>query len=324
MEFSYSQVRTFLTCAYEWDIYYKRRLTRKISTPSMELGSAVHVGMAARFRGQNYVKAIDAWAENICPGWAGELESDSAFTGVADLLRDITQKAKIICFRTIAEFEKDFEIVVDSNHGLLVEKEFRVKLDKRDTFICVIDLIVREKSTGYLWLVDFKVREKITTPPAEDFDMQMALYQAALSQHSIEAVGSIIYQVRSEVPQEPSLNVNGTMSRSGSIITDWETYCKALYRHGLDPSDYLDMQVKLADRVFQKQIRTYRSTETLHAYWSNFLDTIRRIKSARRSRNISRNIGQIHCPRCPVKDLCMAEFYNQSTDIILLGYQPKQ
>ena len=316
--FSYSQVRTYDTCQYMWYTTYKRGIRRIFATKPMELGSAVHAGLANYFRGDDFLQGILTWANQTMPGWEDEGVTGD-FALIAQALREIVYDAILICARAIKSMAGRYIPVMYEGQPI-VEREFRVPIGK-DYFVCVIDLCVHDRETGQIMLLDFKVREKMGSEPEFDFDVQMALYQAALLHHGIHTDGSIVYQIRSVIPQKPVLNreKNGVreMSRSGSIITDWETYREALIENNLDPADYLDMQIKLSDRKFQQEIRQYRSVETLEAYWTNFLETVRRIKSYRRGSPITRNISYINCPRCVVRDFCQSEFNHQDTSWML-------
>ena len=326
-EYNHSQIQTFNTCLYQWHVTYRRNLRRIVQTTSMDLGSAIHAGLSAHFLGGSYVDGITQWADNVLPSWRKavgdipELEDEpgvvDVFSEAAGQIADSVLTAQRICHRTILRIGEQYHPLVDEQ-GPLVEREWRYPT-KHGVFRGKTDLVVREKSTGMVFLMDFKTKEKLMSPPGYDYDVQMALYQQVLRLNNIDTVGSIIYQIRSELPKEPSLNKDGTMSRSTSLVTDWETYEWTLRKHGLRVSDYLDMKEKLADRKFFEEIRTYRSDETLEAIWDNFWKTVRRIKTGRPM--ITRNISGLVCPRCPINDLCMAELYGQSTDIIMQLYE---
>ena len=189
------------------------------------------------------------------------------------------------------------------------------------TFEGYVDLVIREKSTGFVFLVDFKVRASLLERPEEDYDQQMALYQFLLGLQGIQTMGSIIYQIKSSIPKKPSLNKNGTMSRS-EISSDWDTYRSALIDANLEPSDYLDMREKLSEKQFQKPIKTYRTPETVIAFWENAVQLVREIQvfDERSTQTIApRSFNQFNCPSCGMKALCRAEFENQPTDHLFVN-----
>src|SRR5687767_13299156 len=75
---SYSEINTHARCEWQWEAIYKRRIEPLMPVLKMDLGSAIHAGLAAYFKVLNDpsqsaydvgLAAIEAWADDLLPGW---------------------------------------------------------------------------------------------------------------------------------------------------------------------------------------------------------------------------------------------------------------
>lgn len=318
---SYSQLTTFLTCRYQWQLAYVHGLSRVMGDEPLELGSAIHAGLAAFFAGETTLSGIHKWADAIIPGWydvyvneygsVADPDEIPVFGSIIISLAQIVDKAHRICKRVRADVENKWDVV--SVQGTpLIEMELSTRIKRGVDFRGVIDLVVRERATGYVFLVDFKSRQKLVADPMHDFDTQQAMYQYLLYKClGLTTHGSIIYQIRTEIPREPKLNKDGNSMSRSEIATDWPTYEAALKKAGLNPADYGDMYERLIDKKFTSEYRTFRPLEQLVRIWEN---TALHVKEMEQTRVFPRNISNRTCGGCQVREFCMSTFEGQPTD----------
>ena len=94
-------------------------------------------------------------------------------------------------------------------------------------------------------------------------------------------------------------------------MSDWPTYKLALEREGLDPAEYLDMEAKLASKVFWDvdTCRAIRSREEL-AYFANgeIIPAIKSVIARRHEVDRSgRCFNSLVCSWCSFNELCVEE-----------------
>lgn len=130
-----------------------------------------------------------------------------------------------------------------------------------------LDLIVRNATSGELWLVEHKttgasdldqyLRKLHLDPQIRGYAWALLDPDRDLSDPAIVAavikgtgVRGIIYNVaRKSVPRWPERIKSGTLSRA-AIDTTWERYLEAIEAHGLNELDYTDMRDKLVGKAF--------------------------------------------------------------------------
>lgn len=340
---SYSEINTHSRCEYQWELAYKRRIEPLMPVLKMDLGSAIHAGLEAYFKVLHLpavnahtigLTAIEAWADAILPSWRdvkmdyedetdrlGELMEimDANPDGfdpddiIGVSLLPLVERAQEVYTRTIRYLGNGWEVVMYDGEPI-VERVFDWQ-----GMTCHIDLVVREKHTGMVMVVDFKTKAQITPAEGAEYDIQTAIYQYILQQHGINATATAMLQIRSVTPKKPKLNKpdkHGFQSMSRSdIVTDWATYSAALVEAGLDPSEYGDMLMKLAGKKFFQLDVTYRGAGRLKAIWEKVvLPAMKEIGlSGRRKGGAVRSMSVFNCAHCRMNLLCMAELEGMDT-----------
>lgn len=296
MDFSYTDLTTFHRCRFQYVAKKVWDWEHKPSAP-MLLGTLVHAGLNAHHW------KVDVHSQIMMTG-------DEQYQNSTDIeletLKNLEKLSYRLTYKALDQLA-DFEVITDQ-HGIpMSEYKIIYPLNKEDNFIAVLDLVCREKSTGMLWLIDYKVRETIQAPDTEDYNLQMAIYQWLLQQRGIPVVGSIMFQIRSTEMKAPKLNKDGSLSRA-DVICDWEFYKETILYHGLNPDDYLDMKTKLADKKFFALSKDYRNAAYLNNIWSQVVEpTIRDIKyTVQMSQAITpiRNLNSM-CKSCSIAERCL-------------------
>lgn len=324
---SYSRLAEWTTCRYRWKLRYIDHITRRVDFRAPTLGSAVHVGMACGLLEKDYVAGIDQWKEEYLQKHILEIadgvdELIAETTGclnqeIEDMTNEVTSTAKEITGRALKVFGPDQWEPVLFNKAPMVEIELRVPIRGWGGYRGILDLVAKEKSTGFVWVVDHKVRNQLQPVEAEEVNLQMASYQYLALRHGIQTIGSLTNQILAKVPSIPQLNKNGTMSRA-RIATDWSTYKQALISNNLDPEDYAEEMVDKLNVEFQRESRAYRSEEEVRNTWSNVIQ-----KTAwdmtRKSPHYWRKMGHMNCQSCWARDFCLEELRGGDTEYLLRG-----
>lgn len=206
--------------------------------------------------------------------------------------------------------------IMETWEPIAVETEYSRPALPGIRFGGVIDLLARDRQTGGVWLVDVKTRTAFGDPEQEEFDMQLASYEAVLHANDIHPLGSQILQVRRTPPRKPSRNLDGSMSRV-KLATDWRTYKAALIEAGLNPDRYQDMQAKLSDYELYRHTRVYRSPEEAEAVFQRVvMPVIRQLPFARTTAAEPWRNPRRECTRCAAYPLCSEELRGRDTTFI--------
>lgn len=316
MRLSQSTINQFNKCKFLFETLHVRGLESAIKDTRMTLGTLVHAGLAAHFRNQPVQQALVAAVNKQYP--ADTVAEFSLVDEARKQALELLPEAEGITLRAIHYLGDEWE-TVHLNGEPLIEKELEVVLpikhSKPVRFVFIVDWVARHKPSNQVWLFDHKTRVNIQPDEVEDYNMQMAIYQYLLRSFGVDTVGSICFQIRSMLPREPSLNKNGTMSRT-EIASDWGTYRDALLRYGLNPLEYQDMATKLANKEFFRLSRSFRTADLLQRIWEQVVSpTIIDILDAAELYTMQavqdidapRNIHSVNCKLCSIREYCHAK-----------------
>lgn len=306
---SYSRTAEWLRCRYRWELHYERKVSPRVDERAPALGSAVHVGIAAALkahaRGESALDQQIALTMAIGSHIASYLDSHTLFDEEIETTREIGSTATNIGLRAVEWLKlEDWETLCYQGEPL-IDRQIVVPLKGWGGFQAYYDWVAFHRPTGLTWLIDHKVRKQFLPMEAEEVSLQMAVYQKTLQLLGIERVaGSRTFQIRSALPQQPSLNKNGTMSRV-QITSDWPTYRQALLDNGLNPEDYIEMADKLTTPFFG-WTEAYRSPKEINAIWNNTVVPASREMLYKR-RYFPRNMAFLNCQGCWAKRICLEE-----------------
>lgn len=308
---SFSQLSTWQRCRHQWALRYEEELSSRSERPQLDLGSAVHEGLAAGLTDRNPNDVISAWADE-------KYKDARLFVDERANLEILIEKAFGLVERTLKFIDHGHKwqtMLLDTVP--LVEFEFEAELPVRGWhgFVGYVDWVARDLETGHSWLIDFKVRESFQADDNEETNMQMAIYQHLLKLRGVQAQGSMSFQIKAELPKQPKLNKDLSMSRA-ACFTDWATYERALIAHNLNPADYEEMKTKLSETEFYRLSRAFRSETEVQNTWDHVVIPGAR-DIARRSKQIHRSIGFMNCKGCQYKELCFEQLRGGDTDFII-------
>lgn len=319
IRFSYSAVSKWLSCRQAWSFNYAHGLVPIVSDPEPAIGSAVHfaLGMAILQGTDDEVlqSALDIWFSEQMEPYEGLPED--AYESIHAVLSEHCERAAFIAKRALNAIHiEEWETIRDRTGTPMVEWHFDREVPGVGLLTGDIDWVARHRPTGLVWLFDHKIRGTLTSAPAEDFNIQMALYQHVLQEdEGLSLAGSILFQVSSHLPKTPTLTKKGEVSRA-AIDTTWEVYRQYVLDAGLDPANYDEMRQKLEAKVFYRPIRYFRSREHVRAVWERiFLPAAREMREALFTPDvvgtpnplIIRNMVPFLCRRCPYAPVCVGE-----------------
>ena len=341
--FSYSQVRSFLSCELKW-YFDKVEGIRRISTKrAPDLGSVIHEGIAAMIRQEDAKAAIDAWVktkyEALEPHFSDlpQLEEDWA-----EVEQQINDHALVVCERWREWINLDqWETIVHPEFGPLVERraihtesELSNPHGFAFEFPWITDWVAQDKVTGLIWVIDWKTKSAFDDDDNHQRNLQKMVYQyLLLHDMDIEVSGSRIAQIRSKAPSVPSLlkpkkDGSRAMSRA-AIATDWATYKAALLAADLDPVDYEDMKIKMKPEDYwfkwQSAFRTEQQCE--NAWYQIILPAINRMRLMYEDKlQPNRNLGSMDCgTMCNMQMPCLETLAGRDLDnVISFGYERKE
>jgi RecB family exonuclease len=145
-----------------------------------------------------------------------------------------------------------WEVVRLADGTPLIEADLRAELMPSVELQARIDVVLRKRSTGKVWLIDFKtslypLTDDIT--PFIEHDDQLAMGRHVLRANGIEADYTALLHLRSRAPEPPSLVYAGTARERTSVNAksmscDWETYRATLVERDEDPESESAAKVK--------------------------------------------------------------------------------
>jgi hypothetical protein len=337
---SVSQIDTFATCQYKWEVKYSRGIrVRSNGVSPMALGDVVHMSLAAGLKhwytqqdadnstGYAGIRsaiqdAILLWSEENMP----DDKRTTSITGDGDISNDVDTEfyslwdtMLINAYEIAARTLEDMQIVeryrvADVENVPLIEYKLSVPLDNDYLFTGVIDAVLHDTWSDSYVVMDWKVRGKFTTLESEQLNMQIGLYQHALYlQLGIYAPIGVVYQIKNAPPSKPSLNKDLSMSRR-KINSDWPTYEQALLENGLDPMDYIEeMRPKFDGVEFWRPLMVVRTLPITQKLWDNMVAYVYKISS---TTVFPRALGYA-CRTCPFAALCHSELYDYDTEDLM-------
>jgi len=313
MHISYSQIYDLNNC--EWRHWLKNyKKIKAIDRPRpRELGSAVHVGLEALFKGRDPEKAILDWKDEESASlkkWS-DIAPEIVEDGL-DIMEDVVKVSTQIVPRFLEWWDGE-GFTVDEDW---VEKKVEIPLDDDVTFLAYIDSVVTDKN-GLCFVADWKTRKVFQSQDSELTNLQKMLYQWALMESGLTTDGSLIVQIYAGLPSEPETLKAGTTSRR-KIRTDWPTYEQKVLENGESPISYLDMQEKIAGWGYKwfDVNYAYRSANEIQAVPDNFLkpalSKIQRIMTGEEP--MRTGFGSQSCGWCWAKPVCLESLKGTSVE----------
>ncbi|MHA1302220.1 MAG: PD-(D/E)XK nuclease family protein [Candidatus Heimdallarchaeaceae archaeon] len=295
----------FKFCRRLWDYSYRQNLFPKTEPRNaLWVGRGVHVGLAAYYRGEDPIKAISSWLEEVVPE-----EAFRDFT--SEDVRDYQEKVKLmeVMLKGYIDFAKandDFEVIA-------VETPLQARIPRTYNYLVgTLDLLVRRK--GKLWVVDHKTVGSFVEPNVLELDDQMTAYLWLVwTVYGEMPMGAIYNQLRKKVPTTPLRLKSGALSKVKSVDTTYKVYLETILEEGLDPKDYGEVLefLKQKGNTFYKRELIPRNPNELTSFMENLVYESREMRSP--STAIYPSSTKDCVWACPYRVLCKVE--NEKGDV---------
>jgi hypothetical protein len=228
-----------------------------------------------------------------------------------------------------------WEIVKLPDGSPLIETDLRAPLIEHVELQAKIDIAMRHRVSGKLWLIDWKttalVIDTLLVPPFIEHNYQLAIQREVLRHNGIDVDLSALCHLRSQAPEKPPLVYAGKKNQRTSydttkMLCDWPTYRAALVERGEDPSNAAALKVKetLAHQVFTRW-QVDMSSDVGHAATMHEITRAakRMVEIAKGDAKPIRRLLQTPrsgCTRCDYEPWCRAAMRNGGEpDLRLLG-----
>lgn len=305
---SHSKIKLGRRCLKAYYYKYVMKLTKRVKSRPLIIGSLVHSCLESYFRHGYYLPEIRKWKNE---------EYNKMFKEEQALHADVIPLVKELIRGYIRNWD---------SRGLTmlwVEKEFEIEISPGIVLIGKIDGLA-ECDKKRRWLVEHKTCKKMPGEEVRIFDTQAILYTRALPFLDEEDVTGVVWDyLRTKLPAKPELLKSGGLSTRKNIDTTPEVYKREVRKHGLDLIGYQDIldeletkkdnfyrQVRLpfnksmGDRVMEEVIITSWLLRDLEERHSEGEDCF--------ARNLTRD-----CSWCDFSTLCHAELRGDDTEYLL-------
>jgi len=330
LRLSISDVRTFLECRRKWTFRSRNAMGLEPSQPSkaLMLGTAVHEALAAYY-GNKLQTIPEEQRAQFSPlsafskSWAHQLSSYGIpqvriKSGKDDEFSDLhgeLSEARELGHGMVKHYVRWAEVADRGYTVEAVEFPFEVPIDYTGvTFSGVIDLVLRDKLTGRLYIVDHKT---YTSPPNEtllQMDLQALAYEWAVSEKNVlgiegDLAGTIFNVLRKRVPGEVKVLKSGKLSKNKRQLVTPEIYRQAVRDHGLNMAEYEGFIRALDPNKFNER-HTIMADPARRRYFVRVLrqarDEMKRMIEDATMLEFSIPTTTRACAYCDFRDLCMA------------------
>ena len=328
---SISQLQTFMSCPKKWEYNYIDGLTPRVEKTYLSIGKLCHKGMQTAMQYKwEHEREIGYRDENALTAAMFAIEAEwNSYICQTDLLNEeipdmeqMLEDAKSVFEQAFWEFDiSKYEVLTISDGKTLrpaLELHFVVPCAGSKGLHGYIDAILKDKTTGFTWNVDYKFRKSLSPDEEEAYNVQNTVYCWACHKMGIEITGTMTWQHINIPASEPQLLKNGGVSRA-KIKTTWEKYRAFCLANGIDPNPYEEeMREKLSDIEFFRATYEYRNVDTVKNIWNNVVvPASRAVAKAYKSKNY-KNMYPWNCKMCQYQSLCQGELRGYDTEAIKL------
>ncbi|MGH7774581.1 MAG: PD-(D/E)XK nuclease family protein [Candidatus Binatia bacterium] len=309
---SFSQIKTFKRCPWLYNQTYNEGIRRATKGLKLAEGDFIHRLLAGMARGNDWWVT---WASIKAEYEDAQLFEEEAeeVSGLADRVRQVVQRYEQMVWKPI--FSKWTIIHIEEELGVInTVLGFPVVIKP--------DLVARSPE-GQVWLIDHKTTRDFEDQLEENlqYDDQINLYLWGLRELGLNVVGAIHDMIRTRLPRFPGLTKKGLIDRR-PCVTDEETI-----RAGVEEarasgaivfdSDVADYLQNIKHHEFFKLVTTFRSDLMLDKLAEEYRLTKWMIDAHAQIKAWPRTFIPRDCPRCPVRELCMADLHGADTDALM-------
>lgn len=305
---SNSRINTYRRCQKRYEFKYVYGLEPKGKKRALEMGSWMHALLEEHYQGRDwrvrhkemtkaYYNLFEEMREEL-----GDLPTDCARLMRSYLRRYREEDAQV---RVI---DAELDEVVTLPSGL----EFRM----------IIDLIVEEVRTGYLWAWDHKNRSNFERHDNMLIDPQLTNYFTGLEMMGYKPMMGVLYnEIRTKAPTVPQVLKAGGLSKAKKIDTDVYTYYQTIKQHGLNPADYADILQHIAkneeDRFFRR-VRLPKDKVMKRIMMREAEDTAAEMMMVEKRGRYVRTYNRQCAWDCDFKTLCISQLHGGDLKSLIL------
>lgn len=309
---SFSQIKTFKRCPWLYNQSYNEGIRRATTGLKLATGDFIHRLLADMTRSNDWRVT---WATI-----KHEYEDAQLFEEEAEAVAGIADRV----FKIIERYERlVWEPIFSKWTVLHVEEELSVPFE----FPIVIkpDLVAADPQ-GSVWVIDRKSLLDFEADLEENlrYDDQVSLYMLGLIRRGLNVVGAMHDMIRTRLPRFPGITKKGLIDRR-ACVTDEETIragiTEAINAGHPTPAALLsDAAAYLQDmkpHEFFKQVPTFRSDLMLEKLAEEYRLTKWMIDAHTQIKAWPRTFIPRDCPRCPLRELCMADLQGGDVDALM-------
>jgi len=312
------------------------RLESKMPALPLHFGTAIHAALEAFYCKKDPVKEFIAlWQENLDEAREMNLPEENIMLmeehldlGVAMLegYQGYAKTADTDWEVLNTELEWEFPLVESDGTPLVFEFNDEIVLPM---VVGRFDLIVREKKSNHIMVVDHKTSCMKFDSAEIDFNDQLPIYiWAARKIFQNENIQAVWNQLRKKAPTIPKVLKSGGLSKDKSMDTTYDIYLKEIEKQKLNVKDYQKMLDNLHEKpqTFFERAVLYKSQAAIDQVDKNL--RLELMEMIRYSHNIE------HCfpyPnrdcvwKCDYKMLCRQLQIGANIDrLIERHYQPRK
>lgn len=264
---SHSEACTYWDCQKKWFLRYIKDI--KFSTIHLEFGSMAHKVLETRNIPDEILYPELKQAFNIS-SW------ENYFTNI---------------FKQLDELLCDYDIL---------HKELKIIYD---SVVGVIDLVLRNKTTGRIMLLDYKFKSVPMTYEDLFLDEQLKIYAKLYASEKWEDINNIdvgYVNIPKAELNKPKILKNGSLSKDKTQNTTKQLYLETIKELGLNESDYLDILKDLEHKEYITIINSSANEDNIKVVFDNLHNTINSINTGYVLENMSSN----KCKDCEYKTIC--------------------
>lgn len=329
---SHSRVEAYLSCrrkdwyGYQFPTDEGRGIRRIEQSDSLSMGTAFH-SIAAKFY------------QAIMDGASREAAEDAAWGVYAHIIEEGYEEAggQKATLETVVHRWIDNETLSEDYEVLGVEMEFNLQSEEGD-FPFVVDLLLRHRRTGLIYVVDHKTGYYLYKPEQTELMPQIPKYIGALRALGYNVTGGLYQVVRTQALQGTKMKKPELLEVVGAHlgISDDENAMKVLAKstvanleavcdeNGIDhctpPDPEQVLQILPLDPTLDRTLQTMTEQFAVAQELRERDEWPEEIQDARAYRTANQTV----CKSCNFRLICSEELRGGNTGLVLMTeYEPK-